>query len=264
MKEERIWEQARAIVERFHQRDALPRLLTNRDTPEKEQEFKDAQKLKNWKKYLNKKKGGSHIPDSIVEYLDDEMSGWRDWRGVSDAQDTPMAKATGIVKRYRARGYVLPKEGSALSFNAQDVSRLRQWLSSLEKGEASESVLKATAHVDASIPGWRKDIHCKGYNAKAIFDAILLHEARLESIGIGEREFCKWFVKFQGFLRAKAYRTNVEMEGKRTEQDSEVKLNSGQKRPLDSSTPSSSHEEAEEAAQRDAVADSKITKRVKV
>ena len=53
MVEDKAFEQAKAIVQRYHLKNrVLPKLLTKRDNPEKEQEFKDAQKLKNWKKFL--------------------------------------------------------------------------------------------------------------------------------------------------------------------------------------------------------------------
>ena len=52
--EDKIMQRAIEIVERYHlSGNKLPRLLIVRDTPQREQEFKDAQKLKNWKKYLN-------------------------------------------------------------------------------------------------------------------------------------------------------------------------------------------------------------------
>lgn len=41
------------IVGRYHRNgDKLPKMILIKDTPQKEQEFIDAQKLKNWNKFL--------------------------------------------------------------------------------------------------------------------------------------------------------------------------------------------------------------------
>jgi hypothetical protein len=50
---DKIMQRAMEIVERYHlNSNTLPVLVSIRDTPQKEQEYKDAQKLKNWKKHL--------------------------------------------------------------------------------------------------------------------------------------------------------------------------------------------------------------------
>ena len=46
-------QKAREIVERYHQRgNELPRKLADRSQPDREQEYKDAQKLTKWKQTL--------------------------------------------------------------------------------------------------------------------------------------------------------------------------------------------------------------------
>lgn len=50
---DKIMQRAIEVVERYHLNgDKLPTLVARRDTPQKEQEYKDAQKLKNWKKFV--------------------------------------------------------------------------------------------------------------------------------------------------------------------------------------------------------------------
>lgn len=73
-------EKARAIVERYHARgDVLPKEWSDRrDDPEREQEYKDAGKLRKWKQALKGIRSVSSIcPDNVRDYLDKEMPTWR-------------------------------------------------------------------------------------------------------------------------------------------------------------------------------------------
>lgn len=57
-----------------------------------------------------------------------------------------MQKALVIENRYRARGFVLPKEhvkGHDMSQDPRDASRLRHWRRSAEQGKAHDEVLEA-------------------------------------------------------------------------------------------------------------------------
>lgn len=72
---------AREIVERYRQRGCvIPRQLSDRaNQPEKQQEFKDAVRLKDWKRALKRQggRGGGKCDDDIRIYLDTNMPGWR-------------------------------------------------------------------------------------------------------------------------------------------------------------------------------------------
>lgn len=103
-------QKAREIVERYHQRgNELPRKLADRRHPDREQEYKDAQKLTKWKQTL-KGNGNSkyNCPDEIRDYLDKEMPRWRD--EVREKNCFPMQFAKDIVRRYHERGGVLPRQ----------------------------------------------------------------------------------------------------------------------------------------------------------
>mmetsp|Transcript_11410 Transcript_11410/g.18573 ORF Transcript_11410/g.18573 Transcript_11410/m.18573 type:complete len:524 (+) Transcript_11410:109-1680(+) len=103
-------QKAREIVERYHQRgNELPRKLADRSHPDREQEYKDAQKLTKWKQTL-KGNGNSkyNCPDEIRDYLDKEMPRWRD--EVREKNCFPMQFAQDIVRRYHERGGVLPRQ----------------------------------------------------------------------------------------------------------------------------------------------------------
>lgn len=64
-----------------------------------------------------------------------------------DSQDT-LAKAKVIVNRYRARGFVFPKEdcsGDDHSQSIQDVEQMRQWLRMQEMNKATGAAVTALA-----------------------------------------------------------------------------------------------------------------------
>jgi hypothetical protein len=105
-------QKAREIVERYRARgNELPRKLADRSHPDREQEYKDAQKLTKWKQTL-KGNGNSkyNCPDEIRDYLDKEMPHWRD--EVREKNCFPMQFAKDIVRRYHERGGVLPRQKS--------------------------------------------------------------------------------------------------------------------------------------------------------
>jgi len=222
------------IVQRYHDNNnQFPRMLTVKDTPQNLQEFKDAQKLKHWNKYLKKQKGGNILPDKVRQYLDSEMPGWRDPRRVDDAQHTPMQKALVIENRYRARGFVLPKEsdkkGHDMSQDPRDASRLRHWRKYAEQGKAHDEVLEALMYLDTKMPGWRGSItsingsdmsrkraRSSVTDPDAMFRAIIeeredIARGAMEKEGMRTRTgnvvdmdretFCKWFVRFIGEAR---------------------------------------------------------------
>lgn len=74
-------ERAQAIVARYRQRgNIIPRQLVDRShCPERHQEFKDAVRLKDWKRALRTDKGGGggKCDEEVKIYLDTHMPGWR-------------------------------------------------------------------------------------------------------------------------------------------------------------------------------------------
>jgi hypothetical protein len=99
-------EGAIAIVERANERiknelNLLPRKCKkeNRNTPELEQENKDATKLSDLKKAL-KGKGSSKCYDEVRDYLDDNL---KDWRKDQDFDKKAMKDAIAIVERAKER-----------------------------------------------------------------------------------------------------------------------------------------------------------------
>ena len=72
-------ETARAIVERYNQRNkVLPRhFSSNRKDPDRQQEYKDAKKLYDWKQGLKGLRFYRCSPE-LKEYLDANLPGWND------------------------------------------------------------------------------------------------------------------------------------------------------------------------------------------
>lgn len=89
--------------------------------------------------------------------------GWRDSRLVEDSQDAPMEKALVIENRYRARGFILPREhirDDDMSQNTRDASRLRHWRRSAEVGKAADGVPEALM---VGAPGYMFDAGVQAY-----------------------------------------------------------------------------------------------------
>ena len=74
-------QRAKEIVARYRERgNIIPRQLADRENnPDRQQEFKDAVRLKDWKRALRSDKGGGggKCDEEIRQYLDENMPGWR-------------------------------------------------------------------------------------------------------------------------------------------------------------------------------------------
>mmetsp|Transcript_21204 Transcript_21204/g.35717 ORF Transcript_21204/g.35717 Transcript_21204/m.35717 type:complete len:577 (-) Transcript_21204:180-1910(-) len=74
-------ERAQGIVARYRERgNVIPRQLVDRTgRPDRQQEFKDAVRLKDWKRALRAEKGGGggKCDEDVKQYLDTNMPGWR-------------------------------------------------------------------------------------------------------------------------------------------------------------------------------------------
>lgn len=100
---------AMEIVARYIARgNVLPRELKNRNgDPEREEEYRDATKLRNWKKAL--RGSGTHMCSAeLTLFLDTHMSGWR--KPKADKIHLPLHFARDIVARVQQRQGVLPRE----------------------------------------------------------------------------------------------------------------------------------------------------------
>ena len=97
---------AMEIVARFIARgNILPRELKNRNgDAEREEEYRDATKLRNWKKAL--RGSGTHMcSEELTHFLDAHMPGWR--KPKADKVHQPLQFARDIVARYAALGVVM-------------------------------------------------------------------------------------------------------------------------------------------------------------
>jgi superfamily II DNA or RNA helicase len=93
---------AKEIVERANKRkhkglNILPRETDKRDTPENEQEYKDAIKIGRWRRVLSGKLNGHGVcPEEVYKYLDENLTGWRN-------ESDKMLEAISIVTRANER-----------------------------------------------------------------------------------------------------------------------------------------------------------------
>jgi hypothetical protein len=191
-------QKAREIVERYNLRGKeLPRKLADRSHPDREQEYKDAQKLTKWKQTL-KGNGNSkyNCPDEIRDYLDVEMPHWRD--EVREKNCFPMQFAKDIVRRYHSRGGVLPRQKSdyrktttttttlASSPNGttvttvvsktsseesqqeyKDARKLHKWRQTLKgNGNGHNCSDEIRDFLDAEMVNWRETVKNRGGQAK--------------------------------------------------------------------------------------------------
>jgi hypothetical protein len=104
---------AKEIVDRYLARDSVfPRELRDcgRSDPVRQQEYRDACKIKTWK-YSLMGKNRYTCSDEVRDYLDENMPGWRDrvYSHKGRSSTTQMCKARDIVQRYRERGCVRPR-----------------------------------------------------------------------------------------------------------------------------------------------------------
>jgi hypothetical protein len=99
---------AQEIVQRYRERgNVLPKeWIQRKGNPEREQEYRDKNKLRKWRQSLDGNYKGNICFEEIKQYLDLHMPDWSQGR---QAKFRPtMEAAQGIIERYYARGSVLP------------------------------------------------------------------------------------------------------------------------------------------------------------
>lgn len=154
------------IVERYRARgNIMPReWREHRDDPDRAQEYKDASKLRNWKRAL-KGNGTHNCPDVVRDYLDAEMPDWR--KEVRKKYCNPMVTAREIVERYNQRNKILPRHFSS---NRKDPARLQEykdakklydWKQGLKGLRFYRCSPELKAYLDANLPGWNDGVYSK-------------------------------------------------------------------------------------------------------
>ena len=173
-------EDAEKIVQRAKARNLAggrlaPRYLpmAKQTTKELIQESKDASKFGVWKRAFNSE-GSSKCFDTVRDYLDQEMPGWRT---EVDVDKKAMEAAEQIVERANARekngGRRLPRCNMKLTTDApkeliqesRDASKLGMFKKALKRigtGKCSDEVRDC---LDENLPGWRTEID---FDKKAI------------------------------------------------------------------------------------------------
>jgi superfamily II DNA or RNA helicase len=170
------------IVERANERvkngkNLLPRRIKNKEnlnTPELEQEYKDASKLGEWKKALNGK-GTSKCSNEVRDYLDSNLKGWR-----MNLHEQAMKHAIEIVKRANERveneKNLLPIPRSNKNRNTpeleqehKDASKLGKWKDALKGKGGSKCSNEVRDYLDSNLKGWREE---RNFDEKAIIKAV--------------------------------------------------------------------------------------------
>ena len=151
---------AMEIVERYIARGrVLPRELKNRNgDPDREEEYRDATKLRNWKKAL--RGSGTHMcSEELAQFLDSHMPGWR--KPKTDKVHLPLHFATDIVARVQERQGQLPRElkdtrnDPARIQEYKDACKLNNWKKSLRGIGTHRCPEHIQAFLDEHLPTWR-------------------------------------------------------------------------------------------------------------
>ena len=166
------------------------------------QESEDAECLSRWRQQYHrlttrKKKSSNHdvasnnAINSVRELLDHHIPNWRepfvDYGDPNASIKTPrprhnvdpMQKATEIVKRYKERGNVLPKEWHDLKGNPErmqeykDASKLRKWRQAINGVKSVSTVCPdfLQEYLDQELGNWRHSSKSKSNNAGEGSDA---------------------------------------------------------------------------------------------
>jgi superfamily II DNA or RNA helicase len=164
---------AQEIVERSIERvnnggSLLPRAIyerKNRNTPELEQEKKDATTLGNWKQAI-KKNNRVRCPVEVINYLDEHLPGWRDER---DNESTALRQAKDIVQRAKDRngGIAKPPVRHANTLDElliqehKDALLIGKWKMAYNQTNKKKltSYDSVNLYLDEHLPGWRDEIH---------------------------------------------------------------------------------------------------------
>ena len=151
---------AKGIVQRYKERgNVLPREWSNTNNdPVREQEYRDAGKLRKWKQALRGSYRGNICAKEIRDYLDEHMPAWRVDRKVKFRPTMEFVRD--IVDRYNQRGGVLPRfvkdksdPAKIQEFkDAQKLKGLRQGLLGTRKERCSDEVRD---YLDKFMPTWR-------------------------------------------------------------------------------------------------------------
>jgi superfamily II DNA or RNA helicase len=166
------------IVERAHKRFSnggklLPTYVSeSRQTNEElKQEYKDAQKLTNWKDALKGIKG-TKCCDKVRDYLDEHLHGWRD---EIELDEEAMSFAIKIVERAHKRfsngGKLLPIRRDSynitndeLEQEQKDRTKLNDWTLALKSITNGMCPVKVRDYLDIQLPGWRSERNDRAMN----------------------------------------------------------------------------------------------------
>ena len=155
-------QKARDIVSRYKSRgNILPReLRDHQNDPEREQEYRDAQKLNKWKQALSGKTGHT-CSDELRDYLDKSMPNWRAEMRKNYAD--PLQKARDIVSRYKARGCILPRQFRSgndplRQQENKDARKLYDWKQALKGLRFYKCSDELRDYLDKEMPGWRNNV----------------------------------------------------------------------------------------------------------
>mmetsp|Transcript_30864 Transcript_30864/g.57566 ORF Transcript_30864/g.57566 Transcript_30864/m.57566 type:complete len:678 (+) Transcript_30864:100-2133(+) len=159
------------IVARYNARgNVLPRELKNRNgDPEREEEYRDATKLRNWKKAL--RGSGTHMcSEELAQFLDSQMPGWR--KPKADKVHLPLHFATDIVARVQQRQGVLPRELKDTRNDPvriqeyKDACKLNNWKKSLRGIGTHRCPEHIQTFLDEHLPTWRNKAGSGGGGGK--------------------------------------------------------------------------------------------------
>ena len=164
---------ARGIVQRYRERGCvLPKeWIQRKGNPEREQEYKDKNKLRKWRQALDGNYKGNICFHEIKVYLDANMPDWSQGR---QARHKPsLDTAQGIVERFYARGSVLPRVGESGSaaqetYDAECLikwrqlcqrqlrRKLRDTTNTQSEPTAPDALEQVRELLDQHLPRWRE------------------------------------------------------------------------------------------------------------
>jgi hypothetical protein len=155
-------QKAQDIVNRYTARgNLLPReLRDHQHDPCREQEYRDAQKLNKWKQALGGKTGHA-CSDELRDFLDKSMPSWR--QEIRKHYSDPMQKAADIVERYRARGFILPRQFRSgndplRQQENKDARKLYDWKQALKGLRFYKCSDELRDFLDTEMQGWRQNV----------------------------------------------------------------------------------------------------------
>lgn len=136
---------AQDIVQRYRDRgNVLPKeWIQRKGNPEREQEYRDKNKLRKWRQSLDGNYKGNICFEEIKNYLDTHMPDWS--QGRQSKFRPSLETAQGIIERYYARGSVLPRNHTSILKPLAETSSEQQ-----RHEQAALSIpLSSTSSIDA-------------------------------------------------------------------------------------------------------------------